>query len=181
VNLTIDISGVSKLFKNAPGLIIKELDKSAKTGLVAIQRDARRTHRFHRQSGNLQRSVTVDFKSFTASKPGGIYLELGLAPYAAAIHDGSRPHKIYAKNKKALAFTKGGKTIMVPKNPHKMPGYLVDGNGDSNVVWSQKGYVDHPGTKPDRFLYEAAQRGQKNLINELNKGVARAIAKTIRG
>ncbi len=53
--------------------------------------------------------------------------------YAAAVHDGTRPHLIRAKNKKALAFKKGGKTVFVKQ-------------------------VNHPGTKPNPFLFRAAKQ-----------------------
>lgn len=174
---TIDISGLKRLAKIAPQIILKELDKGAKIGLVDIQRDARRVHRFNRKSGNAQRSVIVDFKTFARRPAGGIYLELGIAPYAGYIHTGTRPHKIYARNKKALSFTMGSKTIMVPKNPRKMPGYLADGSGDKNTIWSQKGFVEHPGTKPDPFLYEAAVRGKAGLMSQLNLAIKKAVVK----
>jgi hypothetical protein len=52
--------------------------------------------------------------------------------YAAAIHDGSRPHIIRAKKKKALAFQFEGRTVIVKS-------------------------VRHPGTKPRPFLVQAAR------------------------
>lgn len=59
--------------------------------------------------------------------------------YAAAVNDGTRPHKITAKNAKALKFKVGGQTVIVKS-------------------------VQHPGTRArpflDRALTEvAAQRG----------------------
>ena len=47
--------------------------------------------------------------------------------YAAPVHEGSRPHKIVAKNAKALKFTVGGKTVF------------------ARSVW-------HPGTKANPFI-----------------------------
>lgn len=38
--------------------------------------------------------------------------------YAAAVHDGSRPHTIRARKKKALAFKVGGRTVLVKSVRH---------------------------------------------------------------
>lgn len=55
------------------------------------------------------------------------------AKYAAAVHDGSGPHIIRARRKRALRFEAGGK-----------------------VVFAQS--VRHPGTSPRPWLVEAAER-----------------------
>jgi len=38
--------------------------------------------------------------------------------YAAAVHDGSRPHKIKARKKKALKFQMGGRTVYAKEVRH---------------------------------------------------------------
>jgi hypothetical protein len=55
------------------------------------------------------------------------------AKYAAAVHDGSRPHTIRARKKKALRFEMGGEVVIVRA-------------------------VRHPGTKGRPWLLNAAQR-----------------------
>lgn len=55
------------------------------------------------------------------------------AKYAAAVHDGSGPHIIRARKKRALRFEVGGK-----------------------VVFARS--VRHPGTRPRPWLVEAAER-----------------------
>lgn len=52
--------------------------------------------------------------------------------YAAAVHDGSGPHVIRARKKKALAFKMGGRTVIVKS-------------------------VRHPGSQGRPFLTEAAK------------------------
>lgn len=61
--------------------------------------------------------------------------------YAAAVHDGSRPHIIRPRNKKALAFKKGGKTVFATK-------------------------VNHPGAPPRPWLLNAAKdvAGRRGFI-----------------
>lgn len=53
-------------------------------------------------------------------------------PYADFHHDGTKPHVILPKRGRFLVFEKGGKTIFARK-------------------------VNHPGTKPNPFLVEAAR------------------------
>lgn len=176
MNITIEAKGFLDAIQKAPNAIMRAIERGVKEGFVEIQREARVQHRFRRKSGNLQRSIQVDFKSFK-DQGTGIRLETGIAPYGPAIHEGSVPHRIYAKNKKALAFIMNGRKVMVPKNPHKMPGYLGGNDMADNTVWSQKGYVDHPGTAPDPFLFNAAKRQGPTMQTLINISVADAIKK----
>ena len=61
--------------------------------------------------------------------------------YAAAVHDGSKPHIIRPKNKKALAFKAGGRTVFASS-------------------------VRHPGAAARPWLYNAAKgvAGRKGFI-----------------
>lgn len=138
MKITIDMRGLAATFKRAPEVILSEMSRGAKEGLVDIQRDARATHKFNRQSGNAggnaERSVTVNFKSFKDPEAKGVYLELGIAPYARRLHQG------YV-----------GKTDKLGRK--------------------------FSGPQPDKFLYEAAERGRNNLINKINMGIGKAIIK----
>lgn len=97
------------------------------------------------RSGRLRSSIRADpprLFSFRGSLTVGSDLE-----YAAAVNDGSRKHKIRAKNKPYLIFRIGGQWVRVKE-------------------------VDHPGTKGvhflDRALREvAAQRGYSFRSNEI--------------
>lgn len=65
--------------------------------------------------------------------------------YAAAVHDGSKPHIIRPKNKKALAFKIGGATVFAQKVKH--PGaparpWLLNAARD---VAGRKGFIVTPG------------------------------------
>lgn len=67
------------------------------------------------------------------------------ARYAAAVHDGSRPHEIRAVNKKTLKFS--------PSTPN-----TAAGSGGGRTSTGQFVYpkvVHHPGTKPRPFLRQA--------------------------
>ena len=91
--------------------------------------------------GNLKNSINLDIKN------NGLSAEVAAtAEYAADVEFGTKPHKITAKNGKALAFKKDGKTVFAKS-------------------------VNHPGTKAQPFLFPAfkAQRPKylKDMIEEL--------------
>jgi hypothetical protein len=87
LNISIDSRAVQEAFARAPDMFLSEMERGAKEGLTEIQRDAVRNHRFKRKSGNLEKSVIIDFKSF--KQPGtGIRLETGMASYGPYIHQG---------------------------------------------------------------------------------------------
>lgn len=65
--------------------------------------------------------------------------------YAAAVHDGTRPHLIRAKNKKSLAFKIGKKTVFARavKHPGAKPRpWLLNATRE---VAERKGFIVTPG------------------------------------
>ena len=83
-------------------------------------------------TGNLGRSIRED--EIVAAGP--LKLEGGVtahADYAAAVHEGSRPHVIVPRRASVLRFEVGGRTVFARR-------------------------VQHPGTKPRPFLRNAAER-----------------------
>lgn len=178
MTVKIDYAKFAEAFNALPIMAARELKKEMVASAKTVVRDAKAHHRFDRKSGMLQRSIREEVdKSGLYAK---VFLDEGIASYGKYVHEGTRPHRIVAKDKKALSFMKGGITYMVPKVPHKVPGWMVKsgivGNsGNGKTVWSQKGYVDHPGTKPDRFLYNAAVRQKPYFIERINGAVKRII------
>jgi hypothetical protein len=172
MRVEIDMRAVSDAFRLAPQVIMRELARGAKEGLEDMRRDARVAHRFKTRGGALGRAVKVDFNNFAGR---GLFIDSGIAPYGGYVHDGTRPHKIAPRNKAALSFIgKSGKHVLVPK---KINGYWRGQGAITGAIVSSKGFVNHPGTKPDPFIYEAAQRGTPNLVNKMTQGVVRAIVK----
>jgi hypothetical protein len=87
------------------------------------------------RTGNLGRSIVEDPIVFI----GPFRVESGVtatAPYAAAVHDGSRPHVIRPRNGTALKFEMGGRVVFAKS-------------------------VHHPGSKARPFLRNAAERVMK--------------------
>nr|NSL49576.1 hypothetical protein [Dendrosporobacter quercicolus DSM 1736] len=106
--------------------MVLALGKSARE----VQTLARAKHRFRSRTGMLEKSV--DYQVDREAMSAAVYLDEGAATYAPWVHDGTDPHWILPRAKKALRWTKGGKFVFAKK------------------VW-------HPGTKPDKFLYEAGE------------------------
>lgn len=80
-------------------------------------------------SGRLRASGRMKFREAARGPTGTVEYPV---KYAAAVHDGSRPHIIRAKKKKALAFKWHGQTVIVKS-------------------------VRHPGTTGRPFLRQAAE------------------------
>lgn len=117
-----------------------------------LETDAKREHDFTTRSGSLERSIGYKI----GKSKLGFLLNFGLGfdptkaskSYEKAIHDGSRPHVILPKNKKALAF--GGR------------------------VYKK---VNHLGTRPDQFIYKAVRKNKLFIGNEINKAVNKVTKK----
>jgi hypothetical protein len=107
---------------------------------LAVQALARAKHNF-RSSPAAMLEKSVDFEVDKADMNATVFLDEAVAPYASWVHDGTKPHRILPRAKKALRWTKGGKFVF------------------AKSVW-------HPGTKKDQFLYEAGTNSvaQINLI-----------------
>lgn len=89
------------------------------------------------RTGNLGRSIEPDPIRFV----GPFRIETGVtahANYAAAVHEGTRPHRIRPRNGRVLAFDMGGRTVFARS-------------------------VQHPGTRPRPFLRNAAEQVARNV------------------
>lgn len=110
------------------------------------------------ETGEFKKGIT--FKTF--QRGDVIVLTIGIPmPLGKFIREGTKPHTITAKNARALRFEVGGQVVVVPKGGGFKSHYR-DG-----VLWSGKGFVDHPGTKPNDFLKRGHDkwlpRGEKAL------------------
>lgn len=120
--------------------MVLALGKSARE----VQTIARAKHRFRSRTTMLEKSV--DYEVDITEMDATVFLDEAVASYAPFVHDGTKPHRIVARAKKALRFVNGGKFVLVKS------------------VW-------HPGTKPDQFLYEAGEAA----LPKINLIFARAV------
>lgn len=82
----IDNKSALNALERYPDILSKETRLALKKTLTTIQREARKQHRFNTQSGNLERSVSieVDRSGFF----GRIFIDMGIAVYGRRIHEG---------------------------------------------------------------------------------------------
>jgi hypothetical protein len=121
----------------APASVFKEIRKELKIQLQLIQDVAKAQHNYHSRTGALQRDMAITVDSTGLN--GTLRLDTTL-PYAASIHDGSKPHRILPKGKFLRFVPKGGNAFVFSKG------------------------VNHPGTKPDPFLYNAATKQEPDFV-----------------
>ena len=134
INLSckIDASKLFSAFMQVPLLAARELRTELKESLRVVQVDAKLHHEFKSHTHNLENSVVTQVTG--DGLQGRVVLAQNRAPYAAAVHNGSRPHRIEPKSKKALHWIAGG-----------------------NEFFSSKG-INHPGYKGDPFLFDSLKR-----------------------
>ena len=132
--ITGNLDSLIESFTIAPDATVRELRTSMKICVRKVQSDARKDHNFISRSGGRGLEGAIRTRIENSGLSGFIFLDKRI-PYADAIHNGSRPHKIVAKNKKALYFVKGGTGIFA------------------------KG-INHPGTKPDKFLNKSLEKNE---------------------
>ena len=101
--------------------------KALKPSTLAARAAAGRSGKILQATGHLARSI-LPFHSATAAGVGTN------VPYAAAMNDGSKPHIIQAKNKKALAF--GGRFFKRVKHPGTVarPFMVLAGEDTADIV-----------------------------------------------
>ena len=150
MNLRLDISGATGLL-SALQRFPQETEADVHGAVVdsagMIQVRARAVHRFISRTGNAERNTLTRFPD---RMTGEVYLDTRNAPELRFIHEGTKPHPILPKNKKRLRWA-------------------TPGGG-----WAFAGRVNHPGTKPDQFLYEAAATEQSAVVERFGRAVQAA-------
>lgn len=113
------------------------------------------------KTGKFRKSIK--YKEFTKKAEVGFSTE-SKQPLGRFIVYGTRPHKIRARRKKALYFFWGkiGKFTVVPKGGG-FSTHMAD-----NKLWIGKGYVQHPGTKPNDYVSRTYVRWIKDMNKEIN-------------
>lgn len=94
------------------------------------------------------------------------------------IDEGTKPHKIKAKN---IPKPKPGKRVRTKPmlifregfSPKTLPGKLASFPSGSFGPWVSKEEVQHPGTEPRNFTKLAVRRRRKKFINNITKATTR--------
>lgn len=130
---------------NARDVFEKRLRQAIRASAREVQEEAQRTHRFTSRSGQLERAIDV---RMIGDKTAEVYIDNNLAPYGPFVHEGTRAHYIFPKEKQSLRW--------VPAR----------GNG---FVFAKR--VFHRGTQPDQFLYEALDNSREAVHDIFSKAV----------
>lgn len=131
----------------APGAVHEVLDVSVLEAGEIIRSHAQANHRFKYRNGQLESSVTV---RQTGPGQAEVFLDTGVAFYGPFVHEGTRAHMIFPVKRKLLRWQ--GRDHFISKRS-----------------------VMHPGTKPDRFLYEAADAKRQDVQARIQAGINSAI------
>lgn len=148
INIKIDrIQELTKAFQQAPNVVQKQMNLALKKSLRDIVKTAKAKHNFTSRTGNLERAV--DYKIIN-DLTGVVFIDPAVAGYGVFVHGGTKPHKIRPRRKKTLRWPIGGGFAFAAE-------------------------VNHPGTKADPFLYEAAEFNQDSINAIFAQHVDRAI------
>lgn len=138
---------------NGNAIFQKRLRQAIKASTIEVQDEAQTNHRFISRTGQLERSIDVKFNE----NSGIVYIDSQSAPHGPFVHQGTRAHTIFPKNKKALRWApQGGGAFHFAKVVH------------------------HPGTKSDPFLYNALRNKQDDIRNIFAKYTKMALKEVIK-
>lgn len=135
-------------FRKMPESFSGTMRLTMKRAIRDIREHVRGNHRFKSRTGTLERAIQSD--TFEDPIGGVVFLNLGMAPYGFYVHEGTYPHAIFPKRKKALRWARSGDFVFAKA-------------------------VLHPGTKSDRFMEDAWYRYKPEIPERFAKAVDRAI------
>ncbi len=137
---------------NGNAIFQKRLRQAIKASTIEVQDEAQTNHRFISRTGQLERSIDVKFND----NSGIVYIDSQSAPHGPFVHEGTVPHDIFPKNKKALRWApQGGGAFQFARVVH------------------------HKGTKADPFLFNALKSKKDDIRNIFAKYTKTALKEVI--
>ena len=128
---------------------LKEVRTSLLRGAKVVSNYAKKHHKFKTKSGTLEKRIQ-ERMSKDKKLAAEVFINEGDKGYGKYVHEGTKPHVIKPKSKKALYFVKGGN-----KNFAKV--------------------INHPGIKGEPFLDNALQAQEEKVMKIINDGIDKAI------
>ncbi|MDU3215595.1 MAG: hypothetical protein E6672_07125 [Negativicoccus succinicivorans] len=119
----------------AAAIFHRRIAKALKESAAAVQEEARQNHKFTTRTAQFERSVETRIRGTAYAE---VFLDTNVAKYAPFVHQGTKPHTIAPKEKKALRWVAGGRFVF--------------------AKWAH-----HPGTAADPFLYAALDNKQGEI------------------
>lgn len=137
---------------NGDAIFKKRIRQAIKASTIEVQDEAQSNHRFISRTGQLERSIDVKFNE----NSGIVYIDSQSAPHGPFVHEGTAPHDIFPKNKKALRWVpQGGGAFQFARVVH------------------------HKGTKADPFLFNALKSKKDDIRNIFAKYTKTALKEVI--
>lgn len=138
--MKIHIRGVSAVLSDLESLrgsFMKEASEALAVSLRDVQERARAEHRFTTRTGLAERSIRTAEARKGQTLSGTVYTALD---YGVYLHEGTKPHVIEPRRKKALRWTDGGRFVFARR-------------------------VKHPGTKADPYIYDALDAEEPVIVS----------------
>ena len=116
----------------------RRLRQAVKSSTFMVQNEAQQKHDFITRTAQLERAVDTKFSFDNGNNIGVVYIDNQVAPYGIFVHQGTKPHIIKPKTKRALRWVPmAGNSFFFAKEVH------------------------HPGTKSDPFYMK---RWKENVM-----------------
>ena len=111
----------------------RNLRLAVEASTIEVAETAKQEHRYKQRWGRLKDAV--DTKFLNDGMEGRVFLNETVAPYGAFVHDGTTPHDIFPRSKRALRWVNGNSFIFARR-------------------------VRHPGWRADPFIYDALNKNE---------------------
>lgn len=140
-----NLAEIKRVFEKAPAKMAIEINGAIKRILTKLESTTKKEAPVNKRSGggNLRQSITT---KMTGLASGVLQVK---ANYAAAVHEGTRPHIIRIREKRVLADKRAGQIFGT--------------------------VVQHPGTRANPFIQRAIDQEQSFINSEFLKAVENAL------
>lgn len=139
---------------NSRAIFQKRLSLAVKEATEEVAEEAREHHRYTSRTGNLERAIDTSYGS--EGLIGYAFLNTGTAPYGPFVHEGTKPHDIFPRGRKALRWV---------------------GKGGSSFIFAKR--VHHPGSKEDQFLFDALDRKREAIHAIFSRQVGNSLDEVV--
>ena len=146
ISLQIDAGKLVEAFERAPDKVRNMIRLQLKLSVRDVKEYASEHHRYTSRSGALEREGIVTM----VKDNKGIIALSPRVPYAVFVHEGTKAHDIEPRNKSVLRWADGAGFNFAKR-------------------------VKHQGTRPDQFLYQAADASESRIQSRFQSALEKII------
>ena len=134
INVKIDLSQLEKAVKTEPMIALQEINNAIRKSALRIQSLSQKSAPVN--TGALRQSIQSRFEPLKG-------IVEAMAKYAIYVHEGTRPHDIFPKNKLALANVRKGQFFgKHVRHPGTSPNPFMKKSVDEAMQWITKYFSD---------------------------------------